>query len=230
MKKVLKFKWWLLLLVPGFASCDDPKPLNLVIRSGSGVVGVMGGWPPQKVSEGVGGVIQENHLGDDELVLSDENFKKMKTAVITEIETAGDVEEGDDKKVVLPEAGPVDEGNEVEKEVEALEAVSSLLEKEDDSDGMLLPPLPRPEDRITPARMTKPSPVPNLSRKRSPRDRPVYRVGPGDRITFSSFDRTDLDRTVTIAPDGTVSYLQAVAVNVNHLTVDEMKAKIEKEL
>lgn len=231
MKRVLKIRWCLLLVFPGFAFSENPKPLGQVIGSGGERGGVMGGWPPQRIGEGDGGVLQENFLAEGELILSDENFKKMKTAVITEIETAGEAEEGGDKKVVLPQAGPVDGAKEEAGNVEAVEAVSSLLGKEDDSKGKLLPPLPAPEDRITPARMTtRRSPVPNLARKRSHRDRPVYRVGPCDQITFSSFDRTDLNRTVTIAPDGTVSYLQAVAVNVKNLTVDEMKAKIEKEL
>lgn len=73
----------------------------------------------------------------------------------------------------------------------------------------------------------------------APRVRPVsvpswqkrYTLGPGDVLNFSVYDRPDLTRlNVPIAPDGTVSYLQAVAVRAQGLTLDQLRTKIEAEL
>ncbi|GAA5482040.1 polysaccharide biosynthesis/export family protein [Haloferula sargassicola] len=61
------------------------------------------------------------------------------------------------------------------------------------------------------------------------RDR--YELGPGDVINFSLFGRPELDRPgFRIAPDGTISYLQAQNVNVAGLTLDEARIEIEKAL
>ena len=58
-----------------------------------------------------------------------------------------------------------------------------------------------------------------------------YTLGPGDTLDFSVYDRPDLLRkNVQIAPDGTVSYLQAVAVRAKGLTLDQLRRKIEAEL
>ena len=58
-----------------------------------------------------------------------------------------------------------------------------------------------------------------------------YELGPGDVINFSLFGRPELDRPgFRVAPDGTVSYLQAQNVNVNGLTLDEARMQIENAL
>lgn len=58
-----------------------------------------------------------------------------------------------------------------------------------------------------------------------------YTLGPGDTLNFSVYERPDLLReNVQIAPDGTVSYLQAVAINAKGLTLDQLRVKIEAEL
>lgn len=58
-----------------------------------------------------------------------------------------------------------------------------------------------------------------------------YTLGAGDVLDFSVYDRPDLTRkAVPIAPDGTVSYLQAVAVKAEGLTPDQLRTKIEAEL
>ncbi len=64
---------------------------------------------------------------------------------------------------------------------------------------------------------------------RSWRDR--YELGPGDVINFSLFGRPELDRPgFRVAPDGTISYLQAQNINVNGLTLDEARIQIENGL
>ncbi|MEO0793777.1 MAG: polysaccharide biosynthesis/export family protein [Verrucomicrobiota bacterium] len=61
------------------------------------------------------------------------------------------------------------------------------------------------------------------------RDR--YELGPGDVINFSFYGRPELDRPgIRIAPDGTVSYLQANNIDVNGLTIDEARIAFEKGL
>lgn len=61
------------------------------------------------------------------------------------------------------------------------------------------------------------------------RDR--YELGPGDVLSFSMFGRDGLDRSgLRIAPDGTISYLNAQSVSLSGLTIDEARTKIEKEL
>lgn len=58
-----------------------------------------------------------------------------------------------------------------------------------------------------------------------------YELGPGDVINFALFGRPELDRPgFRIAPDGTVSFLQAQNINVNGLTLDEARLAIEKSL
>ncbi|MFN9408690.1 MAG: polysaccharide biosynthesis/export family protein [Akkermansiaceae bacterium] len=58
-----------------------------------------------------------------------------------------------------------------------------------------------------------------------------YELGPGDVINFSLFGRPELDRPgFRVAPDGTISYLQAQNINVNGLTLDETRLQIEKAL
>ena len=58
-----------------------------------------------------------------------------------------------------------------------------------------------------------------------------YELGPGDVVNFALFGRPELDRPgFRIAPDGTVSFLQAQNINVNGLTLDEARLAIEKGL
>ncbi|MEM6279942.1 MAG: SLBB domain-containing protein [Verrucomicrobiota bacterium] len=58
-----------------------------------------------------------------------------------------------------------------------------------------------------------------------------YTLGAGDTLTFSIYNRPDLLReNVQIAPDGTVSYLQAVAVRAEGLTLDQLRDRIEEKL
>ncbi|MEM9282078.1 MAG: polysaccharide biosynthesis/export family protein, partial [Verrucomicrobiota bacterium] len=72
---------------------------------------------------------------------------------------------------------------------------------------------------------------PRLTPSRNPSWQTRYTLGPGDVLTFSVFARPDLLReNVPIAPDGTVSYLQAVGVNAMGLTLDELRDAISKEL
>lgn len=80
-----------------------------------------------------------------------------------------------------------------------------------------LPIQDKVEARITPAQ------VPSWQTR--------YTLGPGDTLNFSVYDREDLARNdVQIAPDGTVSYLQAVAVRAQGLTLDQLRTRIEEEL
>ena len=58
-----------------------------------------------------------------------------------------------------------------------------------------------------------------------------FELGPGDVISLSLFGRPELDRPgFRIAPDGTVSYLQAQNVKVAGLTIDEARLAIEQGL
>ena len=58
-----------------------------------------------------------------------------------------------------------------------------------------------------------------------------YELGPGDVINFSLFGRPELDRPgFRIAPDGTISYLQAQNIKVSGLTLDEARLVVEKGL
>ena len=58
-----------------------------------------------------------------------------------------------------------------------------------------------------------------------------YELGPGDVVNFSLFGRPELNRPgFRIAPDGTVSYLQAQNIKVSGLSLDEARLAIEKGL
>lgn len=82
-----------------------------------------------------------------------------------------------------------------------------------------IPPVQAPveEPRVTPVK--------------TPAWQTRYTLGPGDTLNFSVYDRADLAReNVQIAPDGTVSYLQAVAVRADGLTLDQLRSRIEEAL
>ncbi|BCU79562.1 polysaccharide biosynthesis/export family protein [Luteolibacter sp. LG18] len=58
-----------------------------------------------------------------------------------------------------------------------------------------------------------------------------YELGPGDVLNFSLYGRPELSRKgLRIAPDGTVSYLQAQGVKLSGLTIDEARLAIEGKL
>jgi len=58
-----------------------------------------------------------------------------------------------------------------------------------------------------------------------------YTLGPGDKLNFSLYDRPDLARKdISIAPDGTVSYLQAIGIQAQGRTIPELRKEIERSL
>lgn len=58
-----------------------------------------------------------------------------------------------------------------------------------------------------------------------------YTLGAGDKLNFSLFNRPDLARNeIAIAPDGTVSYLQAIGVQAQGRTIPELRKEIESAL
>jgi protein involved in polysaccharide export with SLBB domain len=58
-----------------------------------------------------------------------------------------------------------------------------------------------------------------------------YELGPGDVINFAIFGHPELARPAyRIAPDGTISYLQAQNIKVAGLTIDEARQAVEKGL
>jgi len=58
-----------------------------------------------------------------------------------------------------------------------------------------------------------------------------YELGPGDSLNLSFYGRSELNREgLRVAPDGTISYLQARDIKVAGLTVDEARQTLEKSL
>lgn len=58
-----------------------------------------------------------------------------------------------------------------------------------------------------------------------------YRLGAGDVISIAIYGKPELTRPqVTVAPDGTISYLSATGVQVGGLTMDEARQVVEKAL
>lgn len=58
-----------------------------------------------------------------------------------------------------------------------------------------------------------------------------YTFGPGDVVNISFYGKPELDRSgLRIAPDGTLSYLQANSVQVSGLTIDGIRQKYESIL
>src|ERR1043166_9410381 len=56
-------------------------------------------------------------------------------------------------------------------------------------------------------------------------------LGPGDVLNFSLLDAPELTRPqVVVGPDGRVSYLQAQDLVATGLTIDELRARFDKEL
>ena len=80
-----------------------------------------------------------------------------------------------------------------------------------------------------------PAPVASVPGNQAPPSpaswRKRYELGPGDVINFSLFGRPELNRPgFRIAPDGTVSYLQAQNIKVSGLSLDEARLAVEKSL
>jgi polysaccharide export outer membrane protein len=91
-------------------------------------------------------------------------------------------------------------------------------------------PSPVPSASAIPAGRTAPS-EDRINPVKTPAWQTRYTLGPGDTLNFSVYAREDLEReNVQIAPDGTVSYLQAVAVRAQGLTLDQLRTRIEDEL
>lgn len=58
-----------------------------------------------------------------------------------------------------------------------------------------------------------------------------YRLGAGDVISIQLYGMPDLTRPeVTVAPDGTISYLSATGINVRGKTLSEARSEIESRL
>ena len=58
-----------------------------------------------------------------------------------------------------------------------------------------------------------------------------YELGPGDTLNFGLFEKPKLEKLkVPVAPDWTISYLQAKQVSVRGLTVEELRIRMEEEL
>ena len=58
-----------------------------------------------------------------------------------------------------------------------------------------------------------------------------YTLGPGDMVNIRFYGQAGLDRPgVRIAPDGTLSYLQVNSLEVNEMTIDEMREALEAAL
>jgi polysaccharide export outer membrane protein len=58
-----------------------------------------------------------------------------------------------------------------------------------------------------------------------------YRLGAGDVLSIQFYGRPNLTRPqVTVAPDGTLSYLSATSVEVRGLTLEEARLRIEEAL
>lgn len=88
-------------------------------------------------------------------------------------------------------------------------------------------------EELAPVEESHPIPVeePRVNPVSIPSWQTRYTLGPGDTLNFSVYDRPDLTRkNVQIAPDGTVSYLQAVAVRAQGLTLDQLREKVEEKL
>lgn len=90
---------------------------------------------------------------------------------------------------------------------------------------------PAPADQ-TPAEPPAPGAVAGNVAKPSPISwRTRYELGPGDVVNFALFGRPELDRPgFRIAPDGTISFLQAQNIKVAGLTIDEARLAIEQGL
>lgn len=83
--------------------------------------------------------------------------------------------------------------------------------------------------RSTHAGIEPPAPAERGSRFVSWTER--YELGPGDSLNFSLHGQPELaKRGVPVAPDSTISYLQAKQVSVRGLTVEELRARMEQVL
>ncbi|MDF1816849.1 MAG: SLBB domain-containing protein [Verrucomicrobiales bacterium] len=220
---------------------ETTDPVASVITSESEATAVLGGgWPPQKFGRKVGDPTMKKILHgakDKALKISDgadaaekQNSpeKKIDPKLLAEStnppkgkapEMLAEVKAPDSKspKVTMPAA-----------KKEAEKKKPSPLNIGNGPSPLVLPPLPEVKDTVVTPAIALHTPRP--PRPEQKRIKSLYTLGPGDTVSFSAFDRADLERTVRIAPDGTVSYMQAVAVNANGLTVDELRDRMEEEL
>jgi polysaccharide export outer membrane protein len=58
----------------------------------------------------------------------------------------------------------------------------------------------------------------------------AYVIGPGDRIDISIWKEPALTRTVTVLPDGSISFPLIDQIQAEGLTVDALKSEIEKRI
>ncbi|HHP7234197.1 MAG TPA: polysaccharide biosynthesis/export family protein [Desulfobacterales bacterium] len=58
----------------------------------------------------------------------------------------------------------------------------------------------------------------------------AYVIGPGDRIDISIWKEPALTRTVTVLPDGSISFPLIDQIQAEGLTIDALKSEIEKRI
>lgn len=246
--KTLPF--FIAVIFSGWSSAQETSdPVASIITSESEATAVLGGgWPPQNFGNKAGHSVKNILNG------SIGNAPKISDAVEQSVKEHSPVKKVDPRLIaqsspqskrssaakILAERKPVSTPESPAprpdpkpvrfpaKDADPKQKPSSLLNTGSVSSPLILPLLPEVEDSVlTPSIVARSSRAPRPQTKRA---RSLYTLGPGDSVSFSAFDRSDLARTVRIAPDGTVSYLQAVAVNANGLTVDELRERMEEEL
>lgn len=95
----------------------------------------------------------------------------------------------------------------------------------------MAPAAPVPIDAIRREVRAEVDQMPRVTPTGAPSWHRRYTLGPGDTLNFSMYDRPDLSReSVPIAPDGTISYLQAVGVKAVGRSIPELRKAIETAL
>ncbi|MCP5541111.1 MAG: polysaccharide biosynthesis/export family protein [Akkermansiaceae bacterium] len=94
---------------------------------------------------------------------------------------------------------------------------------DDETSGRALTPREQRREELDNAPRTEPDSSPSWQGR--------YTLGPGDTLNFSIFNRPDLSRSsVAIAPDGTISYLQATNVQARGKSIPELRTALERKL
>lgn len=220
----MRFLKFFILLTGSVCLANAQDSGTNIITNNSEANGVLGGWPPKNFGKG-----SQNSTVNSIL----RGTAKANTTAPTLAQNTTSRPKGSAPKPIARTSQPAPRPTTPRQPLK-LPVLPSSDDKPDpisrvdskllSTSPLVLPPLPQPIDRLTPVLNDRP-PRPPRKRVHS-----LYTLGAGDTVTFATFERSDLSRTVRIAPDGTVSYLQAIAVSAKGLTVDQLRDKMEIEL
>lgn len=86
------------------------------------------------------------------------------------------------------------------------------------------------EEKVASLAVTEISKPPKTAKKTPSKKLTTYRINIGDVLEISVLDEPEMTRTVTVIPDGTISYLLVGSIKARGMTIAELRIELTKKL